>query len=154
LPTPRGLSQAPTSFIGSWYQDIHRLPLVACHNNTLQTTKIATKRCSRPLYSSQNTGRNTNSVSTTTLKQHSAGETTHPQKHHQKKFGESRPQPPTTPTHTSQYGCDPEKPVQDSLGVQARFLRTQQRASTIHSIPSTFHTPEEVVLASAIPLHI
>jgi hypothetical protein len=31
LPTPRGLSQAPTSFIGSWYQDIHRLPLVACH---------------------------------------------------------------------------------------------------------------------------
>jgi hypothetical protein len=31
LPTPRGLSQAPTSFIGSWCQDIHRLPLVACH---------------------------------------------------------------------------------------------------------------------------
>ena len=38
LPTPRGLSQAPTSFIGSWYQDIHRLPLVACH-----TTKNTTK---------------------------------------------------------------------------------------------------------------
>src|SRR6202012_6110850 len=27
LPAPRGLSQAPTSFIGSWYQDIHRVPL-------------------------------------------------------------------------------------------------------------------------------
>src|SRR6185437_11768195 len=27
LPAPRGLSQAPTSFIGSWYQDIHRMLL-------------------------------------------------------------------------------------------------------------------------------
>src|SRR5258708_38780021 len=27
LPTPRGLSQAPTSFIGSWCQGIHRAPL-------------------------------------------------------------------------------------------------------------------------------
>ncbi len=30
LPTPRGLSQAPTSFIGSWRQGIHPVPLVAC----------------------------------------------------------------------------------------------------------------------------
>ena len=29
LPAPRGLSQAPTSFIGSWCQGIHRAPLVA-----------------------------------------------------------------------------------------------------------------------------
>ena len=28
LPTPRGLSQAPTSFIGSWCQGIHRVLLV------------------------------------------------------------------------------------------------------------------------------
>jgi hypothetical protein len=28
LPSPRGLSQAPTSFIGSWYQGIHRAPLI------------------------------------------------------------------------------------------------------------------------------
>ncbi len=27
LPAPRGLSQAPTSFIGSWCQDIHRMLL-------------------------------------------------------------------------------------------------------------------------------
>ena len=27
LPTPRCLSQAPTSFIGSWCQGIHRMPL-------------------------------------------------------------------------------------------------------------------------------
>ena len=28
LPTPRGLSQAPTSFFGSWCQGIHRVPLI------------------------------------------------------------------------------------------------------------------------------
>ena len=27
LPAPRGLSQAPTSFLGSWCQGIHRVPL-------------------------------------------------------------------------------------------------------------------------------
>src|SRR6202167_4861213 len=31
LPTPRGLSQAPTSFIGSWCQGIHRAPLITWH---------------------------------------------------------------------------------------------------------------------------
>ena len=31
LPAPQGLSQVTTSFIGSWCQGIHRLPLVACH---------------------------------------------------------------------------------------------------------------------------
>ena len=36
LPTPRGLSQVPTSFIGSWCLGIHRLHLVAC----LLTTKM------------------------------------------------------------------------------------------------------------------
>ena len=45
LPTPRGLSQAPTSFIGSWYQDIHRLPLVACH-------KTLNKNCYKEMLAS------------------------------------------------------------------------------------------------------
>jgi hypothetical protein len=46
LPTPRGLSQAPTSFIGSWCQGIHHVHLVACQ---------LLQRCSRPLCSSQTT---------------------------------------------------------------------------------------------------
>jgi hypothetical protein len=45
---PRGLSQPPTSFIGSWCQGIHRAPLLTCSQNK--------KRCSRPLCSSQGTG--------------------------------------------------------------------------------------------------
>jgi hypothetical protein len=44
LTAPRGLSQPPTSFIGSWCQGIHRAPL--------QTWP---QRCSRPLCSSQTT---------------------------------------------------------------------------------------------------
>ena len=31
MPTSRGLSQAPTSFFGSWCQGIHRVPLVTWH---------------------------------------------------------------------------------------------------------------------------
>lgn len=42
LPTPRGLSQAPTSFIGSWCQGIHRVPLVACLNNVRTTQRVNT----------------------------------------------------------------------------------------------------------------
>jgi hypothetical protein len=45
LPTPRGLSQPPTSFFGSWCQGIHRAPLLTWP-----------QRCSRPLCSSQDTG--------------------------------------------------------------------------------------------------
>ena len=32
LSTPRGLSQIPTSFFGSWCQGIHRVPLKTWHN--------------------------------------------------------------------------------------------------------------------------
>jgi hypothetical protein len=44
---PRGLSQPPTSFFGSWCQGIHRAPLLTWP-----------QRCSRPLCSSQGTGDN------------------------------------------------------------------------------------------------
>ena len=76
LPAPRGLSQAPTSFIGSWCQGIHRMPLQTCHYKpTRHNNKPAGTpgpespgthseqncrryyRCSRPLYSSQATNR-------------------------------------------------------------------------------------------------
>ena len=49
LPAPQGFSQAPTSFIGFWCQDIHRVPLLTWPHKT---------RCSRPLCSSQGTGGN------------------------------------------------------------------------------------------------
>jgi hypothetical protein len=45
LAAPRGLSQPPTSFIGSWCLGIHRVPLITWP-----------QRCSRPLCSSQATG--------------------------------------------------------------------------------------------------
>ena len=33
LTAPRGLSQPPTSFIGSWCQDIHRVLFITCHKD-------------------------------------------------------------------------------------------------------------------------
>src|SRR5580704_11528355 len=65
LPAPRGLSQAPASFIGSWYQGIHRVLLKTWHNKkhykyaeeppTPKDTGAPGIRCSRPLCSSQET---------------------------------------------------------------------------------------------------
>ena len=40
LPTPRGLSQAPTTFFGSWCQGIHHVPLVACHYKRLFDARV------------------------------------------------------------------------------------------------------------------
>jgi hypothetical protein len=70
LTAPRGLSQPPTSFIGSWCQGIHRVPLTTwphknpAHHPRKETTRRAYKnsvnrvrRCSRPLCSSQRTTR-------------------------------------------------------------------------------------------------
>ena len=67
LAAPRGLSQPPTSFIGSWCPGIHRVPLTTWphkkpHTTTpgrrrlcgpTQTLHYRVRRCSRPLCSSQ-----------------------------------------------------------------------------------------------------
>jgi hypothetical protein len=67
LTAPRGLSQPPTSFIGSWCPGIHRVPLTTWphkkpHTTTpgrrrlcgpTQTLHYRVRRCSRPLCSSQ-----------------------------------------------------------------------------------------------------
>jgi hypothetical protein len=53
LPTPQGLSQAPTSFIGSRCQGIHHVPFIACLTHTTQQQLL--QRCSRPLCRSQPT---------------------------------------------------------------------------------------------------
>src|SRR5450759_586464 len=62
LSTPRGLSQIPTSFFGSWYQGIHRAPL-----------KTWPQRCSRPLCSSQNTGGTPRAPAPTTPPEETSG---------------------------------------------------------------------------------
>ncbi len=56
LTAPRGLSQPPTSFIGSWYQGIHRTPLHT-YNNTYTHTPTkqpppqkSSRKASRPTH--------------------------------------------------------------------------------------------------------
>src|SRR5246500_584223 len=41
LPAPRGISQAPASFIGSWYQGIHRVALKTWPHTTNCNCKYA-----------------------------------------------------------------------------------------------------------------
>ncbi len=56
LSTPRGLTQTPTSFVGSSCQGIHRAPFKTYGNTkTLRALQILLTRCSRPLCSSQKT---------------------------------------------------------------------------------------------------
>ena len=85
-PTPRGISQAATSFISSWCQGIHRMPHKTTHNkkhahdhhhngrprgphapprpthtrktNTRRGDARRQQRCSQPLYKSQTTHHN------------------------------------------------------------------------------------------------
>ena len=77
LPTPRGLSQAPTSFIGSWYQDIHRLPLVACHKTLNKKLRYKEMLASTIQFSKY--GQETRPIHTTYLGRHpQPRETTHP----------------------------------------------------------------------------
>ena len=91
-PTPRGISQAATSFISSWCQGIHRMPHKTTHNKNTPTTTTTKRRprgphapptrptanagrnkkgdarrqqrCSQPLYKSQTTHHNHHNPST------------------------------------------------------------------------------------------
>jgi hypothetical protein len=47
LPTPRGLSQAPTSFFGSWYQGIHRVPLLTWQLQMMLASTVQFSRYGR-----------------------------------------------------------------------------------------------------------
>jgi hypothetical protein len=58
LPAPRGISQAPASFIGSWCQGIHRVPSKTWQHTTHALHPAENRRCSRPLCSSQETDGN------------------------------------------------------------------------------------------------
>ncbi len=118
LSTPRGLSQIPTSFIGSWCQGIHRVPL-----------KTWPQRCSRPLCSSQHTGGTRSAPATHT---------------HQRMRYETRTRP-NRPTTTTSPPPRKARPASGGRGTErflracARPFRTQQRAR--HPHPRTAHGP-------------
>jgi hypothetical protein len=151
LPTPRGLSQAPTSFIGSWYQDIHRLPLVACHKTNNKRQNYATKRCSRPLYSSQNTGRNTSPHPPHTWSRTPSRETTHPSSEPTSSLVRAGPSHPphqhnvsvtvtqknqsTSPTRPGPIPQDPTARLSLSLNPHSRSTLPLRRESAVLASP-------------------
>jgi hypothetical protein len=112
LPTPQGLSQAPTSFIGSRCQGIHRMLLVACQTPQRHTLK---KQDARVHYAVLK-------IRAETPSKTPAYQTKQP--------GSTRKRRPTLKTSEN-----PPKGV-------ARFLRTQQRATTRpHTLSTSFHAP-------------
>jgi hypothetical protein len=124
LPTPRGLSQAPTSFIGSWCQDIHRLPLVACH-----TTK--NYKDARVHYAVLKIRAGTPTRPTTTLEKHpTQGKKHTPSGHPHQEFGEGWPQPHHHTNHHPQ-GLQSVRQV-----TQKNQNNPQQRAGPIPQDPT------------------
>lgn len=77
LSPPRGLSQTPTSFIGSSCPGIHRTPLKTWQTLQRHSYKLLT-RCSRPLCSSQET---TPHHQPSRYQQQEAGRTSHTPPH-------------------------------------------------------------------------
>jgi hypothetical protein len=112
LPAPRGLSQAPASFIGSWYQGIHRVPLKTWHNK--KHYKYAEEP---PTQKTEGEPQVLDArVHCAVLKKRTA---------------------PQAPTLTGEArGLQPEKPG------RTRFLRTQQRAHPDQPPPPSFRTPQ------------
>ena len=113
LTAPRGLSQPPTSFIGSWCQGIHRAPLLTWP-----------QRCSRPLCSSQGTGRSQSWFTVGCDRRSDTAGT-----------GPNRTGPTRGPASVR------------GEGVNTRSLRTQQRAWALSS-SFVFHSAEAVVLGT------
>ena len=116
LTAPRGLSQPPTSFIGSWCQGIHRAPLITWP-----------QRCSRPLCSSQGTGGSRSSCV-------ACRRVPVVRRSHLSLFE------PTAPLQRAQ-GADETNPSE--AGVSTRSLRTQQRAEADGPVRPTFLLPRQ-----------
>ena len=123
LSTPRGLSQIPTSFIGSWCQGIHRTLL-----------KTYTKKLHRALQMLR--------VHYAILKQHTAPPPPTPTQTHKPRSSSAAGEQPanpekTTPTTTTTH--EGAVPVAED-----RFFRTQQRADTPHpaTTPNTVPQPQ------------
>ena len=123
LAAPQGLSQPPTSFIGSWCQGIHRAPLLTWP-----------QRCSRPLCSSQGTGGTEPQV------RRARGRV---RRGLRRRAGPSR----ADASRQSQEARRPRRVVPGlRAGYYTRSLRTQQRAEAPLSLSSTVPTGKPAVL--------
>src|SRR5699024_8854227 len=81
LSPSRGLSQTPTSFVGSLCQGVHRAPFKTSANTKTHNVYKLLTRCSRPLCSSQETTPHQHHPANTAA---APGRTSHtPHTHHQ-----------------------------------------------------------------------
>ncbi len=92
LPTPQGISQAPTSFIGSRCQGIHHVPLTTCPQQTTNTHKHHTQQhpCTHVSSPSRNKPRLREHTKQST-KQHDTPHTHTPRQTHQRAIQKHAP---------------------------------------------------------------
>ena len=139
LTAPRGLSQPPTSFIGSWCPGIHRVPLTTWpHKNpTHHTRKDALCGPTRTLEKAKSQKMLASTVQFSTYDQTPTTQPRQPRTPHE------------GPVVRDQAGPDmSQQPSPTNQG--ARSLRTQQRAyePTTHHHPDP-HAPKDAVLGAA-----
>jgi hypothetical protein len=148
LAAPRGISQPPTSFIGSWCQGIHRTPLFTYHNTQHSTlakqNRTHNTNPDHPAHPAPpKRGRNTRKTATDTRRKmlyaHYATLKQHPQPRSHPHTRRPRPPPRKrgdTQRRATQHkrppgrGTETEQPPETTRGCP---LRTQQRAEN--------HTP-------------
>ena len=136
LTAPRGLSQPPTSFIGSWCQGIHRAPLKTWPHKKPHThprKETSARTYTNPVLQSQKMLASTVQFST-----YDQTPPTRPRQTHR------------TP-HRDGGGTRHRTALQRSTAPvprTARSLRTQQRAYNRFPTTTAFHTPEGAVLAA------
>jgi hypothetical protein len=137
LAAPRGLTQPPTSFIGSWCPGIHRVPLTTCtHKNTAHPPPEGDDCAAlQTLLQSQKMLASTVQFSTNNQTPPPAParpHTTHAGGTRTRRPRTRQPTPAPHPRHTAK----PE-------GITARSLRTQQRAYNPDTATTPIHTPPQ-----------
>ncbi len=138
LPTPQGLSQAPTSFIGSRCQGIHHVPFIACHTHSTKHTKQKKlQRCSRPLSTNQ--------------KPHTQTAATHPQRthptircpdtpDHRPGVSDTQQVPPThTPTKGDASSTPPTHPTREQTDNASSTIPQPNSTLTPHPQRARMH---------------
>ena len=140
LTAPRGLSQPPTSFIGSWCQGIHRAPLYTYLQNVhLDKTH---RQKSKMLASTVQFSNNTRNLPPTTRRHHTHREPPHhtvaQNRPHRRCIHRRSPQHKTTPPHHQTAQADAHAPITTTVKHPGVFPQDPTVYRCPH--PTTSHT--------------
>ena len=143
LPTPQGLSQAPTSFIGSRCQGIHHVPFIACRTHTNNTQKQTTppatnKKTTRKAYDTTHNATGDNQISDNThppLTQTGDGTSEDARVHY------AKPNNNTNTHHPPHHGYQPRQGPKPTTHPRSKRRRDASEPQQCATPPPTNRTP-------------